>query len=57
MPTTIRWSILDNSKAAHGARELRAARREAVGLIWSAILFSLVVNALMLTGPLYSCDL
>ena len=44
---------MDNNTAAHGARELRAARSEAVGLIWSAILFSLVVNALMLTGPLY----
>lgn len=36
-----------------GARELRSARREDSGLIWAAILFSFVVNALMLTGPLY----
>jgi ATP-binding cassette, subfamily C, bacterial len=32
---------------------LKAARRETAGLILAAILFSIFVNALMLTGPLY----
>jgi len=44
---------LDESKSGHGGRELRSARREAIGLTWSVALFSLVVNVLMLTGPLY----
>jgi len=35
------------------ARELGSARNATFGLILSAILFSFVVNALMLTGPLY----
>ena len=34
-------------------RELRSARRESAGLIGATVLFSVVVNALMLTGPLY----
>ncbi len=38
---------------ALGARELRAARGESTRLIVSALVFSMVVNALMLTGPLY----
>jgi ATP-binding cassette, subfamily C, bacterial len=33
--------------------ELARARRASAGLIWAAVLFSFVVNALMLTGPLY----
>lgn len=33
--------------------ELRSARRESSGLILATVLFSIVVNALMLTGPLY----
>jgi ATP-binding cassette, subfamily C, bacterial len=33
--------------------ELRSARRESSGLILAAVLFSIIVNALMLTGPLY----
>ena len=45
--------MLEDSRVAHGAKELAAARRAALGLIWAAILFSFVVNALMLTGPLY----
>lgn len=36
-----------------GRSELRAARRESRSLYWSVALFSLFVNALMLTGPLY----
>ncbi|MDR0809174.1 MAG: type I secretion system permease/ATPase, partial [Gemmobacter sp.] len=36
-----------------GLMELRAARRESRGLIASAFVFSVVVNLLMLTGPLY----
>lgn len=38
---------------AAGAAELRAARNESGGLYWSVGLFSLVVNLLMLAGPLY----
>jgi ATP-binding cassette subfamily C protein len=33
--------------------ELRSARRDSAGLILAALLFSMFVNALMLTGPLY----
>lgn len=44
---------MGDGTVAEGKRELRAVRREAIGLIWSAALFSLVVNMLMLTGPLY----
>ena len=36
-----------------GMQELRAARRRAGGLLWSVLLFSLFVNALMLTGPVF----
>jgi ATP-binding cassette subfamily C protein len=46
-------AILNDSKPTQGARELGSARREASGLIWAVILFSFVVNVLMLTGPLY----
>ncbi len=38
---------------APGLAELRAARRESRGLIASAFVFSIGVNLLMLTGPLY----
>lgn len=34
-------------------KELKAARRESAGLILAVVLFSVVVNLLMLTGPLY----
>jgi ATP-binding cassette, subfamily C, bacterial len=44
---------LNDGKPTQGARELGSARREGAGLIWATVLFSLVVNALMLTGPLY----
>ncbi|MBL8562858.1 MAG: type I secretion system permease/ATPase [Gemmobacter sp.] len=36
-----------------GLAELRAARRESNGLILAVFLFSVVVNLLLLTGPLY----
>ena len=36
-----------------GASELRAVRRESRGLIWAAGVFSVFVNILMLTGPLF----
>ncbi len=38
---------------ARGAAELRAARGESRALYWAVALFSLIVNMLMLTGPLY----
>jgi PrtD family type I secretion system ABC transporter len=38
---------------ARGLAELRAARAESRGLYWAVGLFSLAVNLLMLTGPLY----
>lgn len=38
---------------SEGVRELRSARRESAGLFIATILFSVVVNALMLTGPIY----
>jgi ATP-binding cassette subfamily C protein len=44
---------LERSRQAQGSRELRSARRESAGLIAAAVLFSIFVNALMLTGPLY----
>lgn len=36
-----------------GLSELRAARREGRGLLWAAAFFSIFVNLLMLTGPLF----
>lgn len=41
------------SSVVAGASELRSARRDSTGLILATVLFSIVVNALMLTGPLY----
>ncbi|RID91707.1 type I secretion system permease/ATPase [Gemmobacter lutimaris] len=38
---------------APGLAELRAARRESYAVILAVFLFSVVVNVLMLTGPLY----
>ncbi len=38
---------------ARGAAELRAARNESTWLYWAVAVFSLFVNMLMLTGPLY----
>ena len=36
-----------------GEAELRAARRDSRGLFWAAGIFSVFVNILVLTGPLY----
>lgn len=36
-----------------GRRELRAIRKRSRGLFWAVAVFSIFVNALMLTGPLY----
>jgi PrtD family type I secretion system ABC transporter len=36
-----------------GLSELREARRELRGLLWTAALFSFFINLLMLTGPLF----
>jgi ATP-binding cassette, subfamily C, bacterial len=44
---------LDSGRKFQGVQELRSARRESSGLILATVLFSVVVNALMLTGPLY----
>lgn len=41
------------SDNAVGLAELRAARRESIGPIFAVFLFSVFVNLLMLTGPLY----
>ena len=38
---------------APGIQELRAARRKGLGLLIWAFVFSVFVNLLMLTGPLY----
>ncbi len=36
-----------------GQSELREARRESRGLLWTAAFFSIFVQLLMLTGPLF----
>ncbi|PWG18478.1 type I secretion system permease/ATPase [Salibaculum griseiflavum] len=41
------------AEIAAGRRELRSARRKSRGLFWFVGVFSVFVNALMLTGPLY----
>ena len=40
-------------KTASGSDELTQFRRQNGWLLWSIALFSMAVNALMLTGPLY----
>ena len=45
--------MLDQGNVTAGVRELRSAGKESTGLIVAAVVFSMVVNALMLTGPLY----
>ncbi|MCL6285233.1 type I secretion system permease/ATPase [Ruegeria sp. 2012CJ41-6] len=42
-----------NSDRAAGQAELRDVRRENRGLLWTAGIFSIFVNLLMLTGPLF----
>lgn len=44
---------LERTGTSAGAKELKAARRESTGLILATVVFSIVVNILMLTGPLY----
>ena len=44
---------MERSGNSAGAKELKAARRESFGLIVAFFIFSVVVNLLMLTGPLY----
>ena len=44
---------MSRNDTAPGFAELRAARRDSYGLIGSVFIFSVVVNLLMLTGPLY----
>ena len=44
---------MNDARTADGLRELRAVRRDATGPISAVALFTLVVNLLMLTGPLY----
>lgn len=39
--------------ASPGLREIRAARHEMNGTLVAVIVFSVLVNLLMLTGPLY----
>ena len=41
------------NKAKYGLPELRQARRNGAGLLLAVFLFSVFVNILMLTGPLF----
>ena len=45
--------MMSGAQRDQGAAELRAVRAESRGLMWAAALFSVFVNILMLTGPLY----
>ena len=44
---------MDRGKLSLGLPELRSARRESARLIAVTVLFSIIVNVLMLTGRLY----
>ncbi len=44
---------MKKSERISGENELREARRETRGLFWTAAFFSIFVNMLMLTGPLF----
>ncbi len=44
---------MKNQSTFRGRDELKAARRESRSLFWAVFLFSIFVNLLMLTGPLY----
>ncbi|MCZ4261493.1 type I secretion system permease/ATPase [Limimaricola sp. G21655-S1] len=44
---------MTHDAGAVGAAELRAARNQSLWLFWAVAIFSLIVNVLMLTGPLY----
>ncbi len=49
----LKRSLMRKPNLQTGLDELRLARRESRGLFWAAGLFSVFVNLLMLTGPLY----
>lgn len=44
---------MQHNEAGNGLAELKAARRKSRGLFWAVGIFSVFVNLLMLTGPLY----
>ena len=44
---------MKKSAQTNGVAELREARSESRGLFWTAAFFSIFVNLLMLTGPLF----
>jgi ATP-binding cassette, subfamily C, bacterial len=44
---------VERTSSSASAKELKAARRASSGLILATVIFSVVVNLLMLTGPLY----
>ncbi|TKA94512.1 type I secretion system permease/ATPase, partial [Cereibacter changlensis] len=44
---------MDRKDRDQGYRELRRAQRPSLGLLLTVFLFSIFVNLLMLTGPLY----
>jgi len=44
---------MEGSDSTKGLRELRSVRRESAGLVLATVLFSIMVNMLTLTGPLY----
>ncbi|SLN16252.1 Type I secretion system ATP-binding protein PrsD [Aquimixticola soesokkakensis] len=44
---------MKQSQTSRGREELRRARRENRGLFWAVGLFSILINALMLTGPIF----
>lgn len=48
---------MQETEHERGLEELRAVRRKARGLLWSVALFSVFVNLLMLTAPLYMLQL
>ncbi|MBI1418722.1 MAG: type I secretion system permease/ATPase [Limimaricola sp.] len=48
---------VSDNRAGRGAAELRAALRDSRGLLWAVGVFSTVVNALMLTAPIYMLNI
>lgn len=44
---------MERSDSTKGLRELQSVRRGSAGLVLSTVLFSIMVNVLSLTGPLY----
>ena len=47
------FQLAGADQTAAGSAELAKAQRETRGLFWAAVVFSVFVNLLMLTGPLY----